>query len=467
MTRNFVAGAFTSPDVDHTPLVDPCTGAKYDRLPLSREREVDAAVSAAEDAFETWRVTRPIERQGALSAIADRLVARAADFRKIDVLQTGNTAVGDEVELIADQLRFFGGMARSLEGRSAGEYTEGHTSYIRREPIGVCVGIAPWNFPLLMAVLRAVPAIATGNTTVLKPAPTTPGSALLLAEISDGILPPGVFNVVCGDDETGRLLVDHLVPSVVTLTGSINTGIEVATLAARSLKQVHLELGGKTPVVVTDHADLDAAVEGICIGAFTNAGQDCTATSRVIVHTDVHDELVERLERAIGAIRPGVPDEKGATYGPLNNEAQVRRLSELMGSLPEHTDIRLGGRPAERDGFFFEPTLVVGVRNEDAISRMEVFGPVVTVQRSSSLDEAIHDANDVPHGLAASVWTEDHREAMRLSNEIDAGCEWVNTSMQFPSEMPHGGFKHSGYGKDLSVYGVDVYTRIKHVMHSL
>lgn len=468
MLRNFIDGRSVEATSElSADLIDPCTEEVYEASPLSRDADVDAAMKAAYGGFQTWRRTTPSERQDALLRLATLVEDRAGAFSEADLRNTGSTAAAHEVGLMVDQLRFYAGAARMLEGRSAGEYVSDHTSYVRRESLGVCVGIAPWNFPLLMAVLKLAPAVAAGNSVVLKPALTTPSSTLLLAELSQDILPAGVVNVVCGDDVTGQLLVAHPEPASVALTGSIDAGIEVARTAASSLKRVHLELGGKTPVVVTANADLDAAASGIVTGALTNAGQDCTAASRVLADSSVHDELLARLRDLMQAARPGPPDDDAATYGPLNNAAQLERLGALIDSLPAHTRIECGGHRSGDRGYFFEPTLVSGVLDTDPISSEEIFGPAVTVQSFESLPEAITSANRVRQGLAASIWTESDREALRLTQELDSGCVWVNTVLGFPTEMPHGGFKYSGYGKDLSVYSMDEYTRVKHVMHHL
>ncbi|MEW2512423.1 aminobutyraldehyde dehydrogenase [Streptomyces sp. NPDC046870] len=462
---NFIDGkpapAATDAVVD---VVDPCTGEVRARTCASGPAEVEEAMRAAERAFVSWRRTLPAERQEALLALADALRARTAEFAEAELRDTGSAAAAGEVPLMVDQLRFFAGAARLLNGTAAGEYAAGHTSYVRREPVGVCAQLAPWNFPLLMAVLKSAPAIAAGNTVVLKPAPSTPTSALLLAELAAQFLPPGVLNVICGGDDTGRLMVEHPVPAMVSLTGSVGAGREVARSAADGLKRLHLELGGKTPVIVCADADLDAAVETIVTGGFANAGQDCTAASRVLAADEVYDEFTERLAEAARAVRTGPPSEAGALYGPLNNADQLERVSGFVHRLPEHARVLTGGHRVGDSGYFFAPTVIAGVRQDDEITHEEVFGPVITVQRFTDEEEAIRLANGVSKGLASAVWTRDGARALRLSQALDHGCVWINTHLGFPSEMPHGGFKDSGYGKDLSAYGFEAYTRIKHVM---
>ncbi|MGF2949974.1 gamma-aminobutyraldehyde dehydrogenase [Microbacterium alcoholitolerans] len=467
--QNHIAGEYCDAHAaERLDLIDPATEEVYGSIPLSDDADIDAAYAAATAAFPAWRDATPAERQLALFRIADAMAERADEFADLESQDTGKpraSLVADEIEQSIDQLRFFAGAARSLEGRAAGEYLAGHTSYVRREPIGVIGQVTPWNYPLNMAVWKIAPALAAGNTVVLKPAESTPQSTLLLAEIVAEHTPAGTLNVVLGARETGAALIAHPAPQMVAITGSARAGMAVAESAASDLKRVHLELGGKAPAIVFDDAALDKAVDAIVAAAFFNAGQDCTAATRVIAHASVHDELVSALvARTQTHARTGGPHEEGVFYGPLSSAAQLAQVRGFIDRLPAHAKIETGGRRQGETGYFFEPTIVSGMRQDDEAVQNEVFGPVLTVQSFSDDDEALGLANGVRYALAASVFTRDHSRAMRFTRDLDFGCVWVNTHIPFVSDMPHGGFKHSGYGKDLSQYGFDDYTRVKHVM---
>lgn len=469
--HNFIDGEYVpSISGESSEIVNPSTGKIYTSAPISNHADIDNAMKAAERGFEVWGDSTPSERQRALLKIADAFESRAEELIAIESENTGKPlalTASEEIPPMVDQIRFFAGAARNLEGKSAGEYMHGMTSFIRREPIGICAQVTPWNYPMMMAVWKFAPAIAAGNAVVLKPSDTTPASTLWMAGVMAEFLPKGVFNVICGDRGSGKVLVEHPTPAMVSITGSVRAGIEVAQSAATDVKRVHLELGGKAPVVIFADANLEAAAEAIAIAGFFNAGQDCTAATRVMVQAAAYDDFVALLaEQATKNIATGAPDED-VLYGPVNNANQLARVKGFVDRTPEHAYVAAGGSVINRDGYFFAPTVIAGLEQNDEMIQNEIFGPVITVQKFDDEAQAVRYANGVAYGLASSVWTRDHGRAMRMAKAFDFGCVWINTHIPLVAEMPHGGFKHSGYGKDLSLYGFEDYTRIKHVMTNL